>query len=84
LELEEFRKGDYDTGLLARAADRLLPKPLPPEAPLSETEEIALAAAAIWQLEQDERAALATPGVPAQQESQWARAGRLAALRRAP
>jgi hypothetical protein len=51
---------------------------------LSESEEIALAAAAIWQLEQDERAALAVPGAPSLQESQWSRAGRLAALRRAP
>src|SRR2546426_1113886 len=85
LGLDEFRRGDYDTGLLARAADRLLPRPPPPEEPLSETEEIALAAAAIWQLEQDQRSALAANGAaPAQQQSQWASAGRLAALRRRP
>src|SRR3954471_14195274 len=75
LDLEEFRKGDYDTGLLARGQERLL-------APEQAEEEIALAAAAIWQLEQDQRAALRRPAAAAAQESAWARAGRLAALRR--
>ena len=78
LELEEFRKGDYDTGLLARGEARLLPKPAPDRL-LTEDEELALAAAAIWQLEQD-RELLAPP--PAQEQSAWARAGRLSALRR--
>ena len=77
LELEEFRKGDYDTGLLARAQDRLLGREKTGD------EEIALAAAAIWQLEQDQRAALRQPQAAAAAESAWARAGRLGALRRA-
>jgi acetyl-CoA carboxylase biotin carboxylase subunit len=76
LELEEFRRGDYDTGLLARARERLLRREVTGD------EEIALAAAAIWQLEQDQRTALRAPAVKAEQESMWARAGRLAALRR--
>jgi acetyl-CoA carboxylase biotin carboxylase subunit len=75
LHLEEFRKGDYDTGLLGRGQDRLLAQE-PAE------EEIALAAAAIWQLEQDQRSALQQPAAAAVQESAWARAGRLGALRR--
>ncbi len=75
LDLEEFRKGDYDTGLLSRAQDRLL-------APEPSEEEIALAAAAIWQLEQDQRAALRQPAAAAAQEAAWARAGRISALRR--
>ena len=77
LDLEEFRKGDYDTGLLPRAQDRLL------RAEPTGDEEIALAAAAIWQLGQDRRAVLDRPAdgaAPA--ESAWARAGRLSALRR--
>jgi len=80
LDLTEFRRGEYDTGILARAADRLLPKE-PDAGALSPDQEIALAAAALWQLEQDERAALAPAARPAR-ESTWARAGRLAALRR--
>ena len=81
LDLEEFRRGQYDTGILARAADRLLPrktggKQLTPE------QEIALAAAALWQLEQDERAAIAPAAQPSARDSAWARDGRLAALRR--
>ena len=75
LDLEEFRKGDYDTGLLARAQDRLL------RPGKTGDEEIALAAAAIWQLEQDQRAAHRQPTAAAE-ESAWARAGRLDALRR--
>ncbi|HET7788647.1 MAG TPA: acetyl-CoA carboxylase biotin carboxylase subunit [Myxococcales bacterium] len=75
LELEEFRRGDYDTGLLGRAQERLL-------AAEPVEEDIALAAAAIWQLEQDQRAALKPSGATAAQESPWARAGRLSALRR--
>ena len=75
LELEEFRKGDYDTGLLARAQDRLLRREKTGE------EDIALAAAAIWQLEQDRRAALRQPAA-APADSPWARAGRMRALRR--
>jgi acetyl-CoA carboxylase biotin carboxylase subunit len=81
LDLDEFRAGDYDTGLLARGQDRLLPK-LQERKTLTPDEEIALAAAAIWQLEQDQRAALnVQQGAPAA-ESAWARAGRMAALRR--
>jgi len=73
LELDEFGRGDYDTGLLSRAQERLLGKEV------TSDEEIALAAAAIWQLEQDQRAAMGVR--PAAEESAWARAGRLAALR---
>jgi acetyl-CoA carboxylase biotin carboxylase subunit len=76
LELEGFRAGDYDTGLLSRAQERLLRKERTGD------EEIALAAAAIWQLEQEERAALQQPGAAQSAESPWARAGRIAALRR--
>jgi acetyl-CoA carboxylase biotin carboxylase subunit len=76
LDLEEFRKGDYDTGLLGRAQERLLRR----EATGEET--IALAAAALWQFGQDQRAALRQPAAQAAAESAWARAGRLAALRR--
>jgi acetyl-CoA carboxylase biotin carboxylase subunit len=75
LQLEEFRKGDYDTSLLTRAQDRLLRREK------SGNEDIALAAAAIWQLEQDQRGALRQPAAAAEQ-SAWARAGRLQALRR--
>jgi acetyl-CoA carboxylase, biotin carboxylase subunit len=76
LELDEFRKGDYDTGLLARAQERLLRTEKTGE------ERIALAAAAIWQLEQDQRAALRQPAAAAHADSAWARAGRMQALRR--
>ena len=76
LDLEEFRKGDYDTGLLARAQDRLLRREKTGD------EEIALAAAAIWQFEQDQRAALRQPAASAPDGSAWANAGRRAALRR--
>jgi acetyl-CoA carboxylase biotin carboxylase subunit len=75
LDLEEFRKGDYDTGLLARAADRLLRDDASPD------EDLALAAAAIWQFEQDQKAAFKTAPGAASAESAWQRAGRLAALR---
>ena len=75
LDLEEFRRGDYDTGLLSRAQDRLLGK-----APEPAGEELAIAAAAIWQLEQDEKSAGAP--VAASAESAWARSGRMSALRR--
>jgi acetyl-CoA carboxylase biotin carboxylase subunit len=82
LELEEFARGDYDTGLLSRAQGRLLPRGADGEA-LSEEQEIALAAAAIWQLEQDERAALVGPAsAPAATPSPWAAAGRISASRR--
>ena len=81
LDLEEFRRGEYDTGILTRAADRLTGNEKTGK-DLSSDEEIALAAAAIWQLEQDERSALATPRSAAAAESLWARAGRLEALRR--
>src|SRR5438132_7973515 len=73
LDLEEFRRGEYDTGILARAADRLLPKK-PDGKHLTPEQEIALAAAAIWQLEQDQRAALAPAARPLARESAWARA----------
>jgi acetyl-CoA carboxylase biotin carboxylase subunit len=76
LELEEFRAGDYDTGLLSRAQDRLLRKERTGD------EDLALAAAAIWQFEQDQRAALKQAGGAQTAESPWARAGRIAALRR--
>jgi len=76
LDLEEFRKGDYDTGLLAHAQDRLLRREKTGD------EEIALAAAAIWQFEQDQRSALRQPAASAPDGSAWAIAGRLAALRR--
>jgi acetyl-CoA carboxylase biotin carboxylase subunit len=76
LDLEEFRKGDYDTGLLARAQERLLRREK------TDDEEIALAAAAIWQFEQDQRAALQQPAAASAPASAWAQAGRLAALRR--
>jgi acetyl/propionyl-CoA carboxylase alpha subunit len=76
LDLDEFRGGDYDTGLLAHAADRL--KTTPP----AEDRDLALAAAAIWQLEQDERAALSGAPAASSSDSPWSRAGRLATLRR--
>jgi hypothetical protein len=84
LDLEEFRRGDYDTGLLARAADRLFPTKAP-STELTTSQQIALAAAAIWQLEQDSRIAL-DPSRPngEQRESAWALAGRRDALRRGP
>ncbi len=75
LDLDDFRAGDYDTGLLSRAQERLLRKEKTGD------EDLALAAAAIWQFEQDQRAALEQPAVQSG-ESPWARAGRIAALRR--
>jgi len=45
-------------------------------------EEIALAAAAIWQLEQDQRGAMELKGTAPPADSPWARAGRMSALRR--
>ena len=81
LDLEEFRRGDYDTGLLAAAAGRLLPKKGDGEE-LTQEQEIALAAAAIWQLEQDQRTALQPAGPAATRDSAWSQAGRLDALRR--
>jgi hypothetical protein len=60
---------------LGRASERLLREEPSPD------EDLALAAAAIWQLEQDQRTAFAAaPG--AERESAWAQAGRMAALRR--
>ena len=76
LDLDEFRAGDYDTGLLAHAADRLKAS-----SPVDDRD-LALAAAAIWQLEQDERTALSAAPAAASPESLWSRAGRLSALRR--
>jgi acetyl-CoA carboxylase, biotin carboxylase subunit len=76
LDLDEFRKGDYDTGLLAHAQDRLLRRAKTGD------EEIVLAAAAIWQFEQDQRVALRQPAASATDGSAWSIAGRLAALRR--
>jgi acetyl-CoA carboxylase biotin carboxylase subunit len=83
LDLDEFQRGDYDTGLLSRAHDRLLPAQAAAEE-LSSGEEIALAVAAIWQLEQDEKSALGTAGggPAAAAESPWARAGRRDAVKR--
>jgi len=84
LALEEFRAGDYDTGLLSRAHDRLLPKAPPADAPLSDEQAIALAAAAIWQLEQDERAAISGTSARSgnEPESRWAQAARMQSVRR--
>jgi acetyl-CoA carboxylase biotin carboxylase subunit len=86
LALDAFRAGDYDTGLLSRSEAQLVPQaPREDGVPraLTQEEEIALAAAAIWQLESDERLALAGPGNGASKApSAWATAGRLAALRR--
>ncbi len=76
LDLEEFRRGDYDTGLLARAQDRLLRQEATGD------EDVALAAAAIWQLAQDRGAVLRKPDGARASESEWLRAGRLSALRR--
>jgi acetyl-CoA carboxylase, biotin carboxylase subunit len=81
LDLEEFRRGDYDTGILARGADRLLPKARDGKQ-LGPDQEIALAAAAIWQLEQDQRAVLSPKVESGARESLWARAGRIDTLRR--
>ena len=78
---EEFRRGEYDTGILARVADRLLPGKTDGSR-LTCEQEIALAAAAVWQLERDERTALAPAAQAAPRESAWARVGRLSALRR--
>ena len=72
LELEEFARGDYDTGLLARGQERLLaedPREL----------EMAIAAAAIWQLEQDQKQ---QPARPSSDDAAWARAGRLSQMRK--
>jgi acetyl-CoA carboxylase, biotin carboxylase subunit len=80
LDLEEFRRGDYDTGILGRAADRLLPSK-PDGKELTAQQEIALAAAAIWQLEQDQRNALASGARPPARDSSWAQAARREALR---
>src|SRR5437763_15123042 len=76
LDLEEFRKGDDDTGLLAHAQDRLLRREKTGD------EEIALAHSAIWQFEHDQRAALRQHAASAPDGSAWASAGRLAARRR--
>jgi acetyl-CoA carboxylase biotin carboxylase subunit len=82
LDLEEFRRGDYDTSLLANAKDRLLPPP-DDEARLSPDQELAISAAAIFQVERDERVALqGAPSANAPAASAWAAAGRLEALRR--
>ena len=72
LEREEFARGDYDTSLLARGQERLLAED-------TKDLDIAIAAAAIWQLEQDQRAA---PEAQAADDSAWAKAGRLAQMRK--
>ncbi len=72
LELEEFARGDYDTSLLARGQERLLAED-------TKDLDIAIAAAAIWQLEQDQRAA---PKLQDADDSAWAKAGRLAQMRK--
>ena len=98
LGLDEFAAGDYDTSLLGRAADRLIDGKKPEGAPLTSEQEIALAAAAIWQLKNDQRRSLAGNGghtgntgtgkqdpgaaIGDAQPANWARAGRIAALRR--
>jgi acetyl-CoA carboxylase biotin carboxylase subunit len=76
LDLKDFRRGDYDTGLLGRSSAQLLRDEVSPD------EDLALAAAAIWQYEQDQRTALKTAAGAKAEESAWARAGRLDALRR--
>jgi len=84
LDLDEFRRGDYDTGLLANAKDRLLPAART-DGDLTAEEELAISAAAIFQLERDERVALqGAPGKAAEgpATSAWATAGRIEALRR--
>jgi len=82
LDLEEFRRGDYDTSLLANAKDRLLPPP-GDEAGLSADQELAISAAAIFQVERDERVALqGGPSTNGPAASAWAAAARLEALRR--
>jgi acetyl-CoA carboxylase biotin carboxylase subunit len=84
LDLDEFRRGEYDTGLLARGADRLFPKK-PADAELTPAQRIAVAGATIWQLEQDSRAVLATDRSDGRAApSAWGLAGRREALRRAP
>ncbi|MFL5365125.1 MAG: acetyl/propionyl/methylcrotonyl-CoA carboxylase subunit alpha [Myxococcales bacterium] len=82
LDLEEFRRGDYDTGLLGNAKDRLLPAARDKDE-LSAEMELAIAAAAISQLERDERVALQGTPQASAATSPWAAAGRLEALRRA-
>jgi acetyl-CoA carboxylase, biotin carboxylase subunit len=82
LDLEEFRRGDYDTGLLGNAKDRLLPAGRD-KGELSPEMELAVAAAAISQLERDERVALqGAPQANGGAATPWAAAGRLEALRR--
>ncbi|TMB25337.1 MAG: acetyl-CoA carboxylase biotin carboxylase subunit, partial [Deltaproteobacteria bacterium] len=82
LDLEEFRRGDYDTGLLANAKDRLLPAE-GKEGELTPDQELAISAAAIFQLERDERVALqGAPSTNGSATSAWATAGRMEALRR--
>jgi len=64
-----------------RGAERLLGKDREGEQ-LTPDQGMAVAAAAIWQLEQDQRAVLAPKVQTGASESLWARAGRLEALRR--
>ena len=73
LDLDEFRKGDYDTGLLARAQERLFH-----QEPAAADVELAIAAAAVWQLAQDQKAA---PAAAPPSQSAWAAEGRRSALR---
>ena len=77
LELPEFRAGDYDTSLLPRNHELLV---RPPDDGL---DELALAAAAIYQLQQDEQRAktVALPGASgASERSAWRDLGRRATL----
>jgi acetyl-CoA carboxylase biotin carboxylase subunit len=78
LELPEFRAGEYDTSLLGRHHEALI---RPGEDGLAE---VALVAAAIYQLRRDEERAnrlAPTPGAPSA-GSEWKRLGRAASLRR--
>ncbi len=79
LDLPEFRAGDYDTSLLARNHEQLT------RPPGDGLDELALAAAAIFQLRQDEQRSrqVALSGASASGErSPWRELGRQAALRR--
>jgi acetyl-CoA carboxylase biotin carboxylase subunit len=78
LELQDFRAGDYDTGLLGRHHDALV-------APADGTlEEIALMAAAVHQLRRDEtRASRPADGAGGgERPSAWKMLGRTARLQR--
>jgi acetyl-CoA carboxylase biotin carboxylase subunit len=78
LELEEFRAGDYDTGVLERNAAELAAHADPG------LRDIALAAAAVWQYRRDRERSAASAVGTRDGASAWQRAGRIAALGKAP